>query len=336
MLPWVGCKSEWRADPCPLAQSEPAHPSFQTLPGRRVRGFTLVELLVVVSIITLLIGILAPSLGQARRQARATTCGATLHGLGQGIGIYANENGDLLPPGRLPKVDDSNWRTEIAGGVKYRPTFLALLGRPLGVPPFSDPQPSRLTVDREGEPGDQQNYASRAFVCPEVPHWTDERNGSYGYNYQFLGNSRLRDPADPLSFKNWPVPLGQVRCPSACVAVGDGMGTAASFARAERGDYSNNARDAERYGNEGFNLDPPKVDPVAGEMAGFDDSPQVRAAVHDRHLGTAMILWVDSHVSAGTLRSLGYVVDAAGVVQMTGNNRLWSIDQQDRAWVEEP
>lgn len=297
-------------------------------------GFTLIELLVVVGIISALIGILVPSLSRARRQARAAVCGSNLRTLGQGIVMYANENSDRLLPGRMPKVDEEQWQVQISGGLKYRPTFLAMMGHQVGVPPFADPQSTKTTVDRQGEKGDRQNYASDVYVCPSVRDWTDERNGAYGYNYQFLGNSRLRSECDVTSFKNWPINLSRVRSPGACVAVGDGMGTAASFARSARMGYMNNDREEpRRLGNEGFNLDPPTVDPAIGEIAGPNYDPPARSAVHERHVGRANILWVDGHCSPETFRSLGYSVAADGAVELTGDNRLWAIDQQDRPWL---
>jgi prepilin-type N-terminal cleavage/methylation domain-containing protein len=304
---------------------------MRTIRGRRLRAFTLVELLVVVSIIALLISILLPSLSKARRQAKATVCVANLRTLGQGIALYAIDNNDVLPPGRLPDLGDGvHWRVWIAGGLKYRPTFLAMMGAYLSIPAFAEPSPTMNPADRFGEPGGQQNYVSALFVCPAVSSWTDERNGAYGYNYQFLGNSRLRNTANPSSFKNWPVRQAHVKAPGRCVAVADCMGTAASFAA--RRDYDNNARDADRYGNEGFNLDPPRVDPVNGEMAGFDDSPQHRTAAHPRHLDASGVLWMDAHATRETLRGLRYEVESDGIIGMNGDNRLFNLSGKDEAW----
>ncbi len=295
-------------------------------------SFTLIELLVVVSIIALLISILIPTLSNARKQTKAAVCASNLHVIGQGLFTYTQNHADGLPPCRLPKIDDCNAYAVIRGGRKYRPTFLAVLGAEVGLPAFDDPQPCGSSFDRFGEKGDRQNYASPVYVCPAVPSWTDERNGAYAYNYQFLGNSRLRNEAILDSYRNWPVPLSRLRSPGATVAVGDCMGTAASWPRGHRREYENNARDADRFGNEGFNLDPPRVDAVSGEMANFDATPQSRSAADPRHRGRASILWLDGHTDGQTAGGLGYAVSPDGVVGFDGDNSLWSGTLQDTAW----
>ncbi|RMF84479.1 MAG: type II secretion system protein [Planctomycetota bacterium] len=304
------------------------------LPSAR-RAFTLIELLVVVAIIGLLVGILLPSLAAARAQARTAKCLSNLRVFGHGLAIYANGHRDVLPPGRLPKIDDCNAWADIQGGRKYRPTFVAMMSASVAAPPFDDPQACGNTIDLHGEPGGRQNYSFGVYVCPQAAERTDERNGAYGYNYQFLGNSRLLEAADLTSFKNWPVISSRVRDAARTVAGGDCMGTAASFPTGERLDYENNARDHERYGNEGFNLDPPRVDSAAGEMAGFDDSPQVRTAADPRHRRRAMMLWLDGHAAGSTLEQLGYVVRRDGVVEMDApeaDNTLWTGARTNEMW----
>ena len=63
----------------------------------RKKGLTIVELLVVISIITLLLGILLPLLNQAREQARKIRCLGNQRALTQANLVYAMDNEDNLP-----------------------------------------------------------------------------------------------------------------------------------------------------------------------------------------------------------------------------------------------
>ena len=65
----------------------------------RKHGFTLVELLVVISIIALLVAILLPALNKARQQAQATVCLANLHQMGLAVLMYADQWDDYIPRG---------------------------------------------------------------------------------------------------------------------------------------------------------------------------------------------------------------------------------------------
>ena len=61
------------------------------------KGFTLVELLVVIAVIALLMGILMPALARVRQIAQRIMCGTNLSGIGKAMMVYANDYDDDLP-----------------------------------------------------------------------------------------------------------------------------------------------------------------------------------------------------------------------------------------------
>lgn len=78
----------------------------------RSKGFTLVELLVVIGIIALLISILLPALNRARESANAIKCGSNLRSIGQGFALYAAQNKGFFPAA----YENTGWK--ISGGTQ--------------------------------------------------------------------------------------------------------------------------------------------------------------------------------------------------------------------------
>lgn len=73
--------------------------SFPSIPIRahRRRAFTLIEILIVLTIIGILAAILFPVFSNAREAARRTTCASNLKQIGQGIAMYVQDNNRFYP-----------------------------------------------------------------------------------------------------------------------------------------------------------------------------------------------------------------------------------------------
>jgi prepilin-type N-terminal cleavage/methylation domain-containing protein len=93
----------------------------------RRKGFTLVELLVVIGIIAVLMAILLPALSAVKRVAQRVVCGSNLSGIGKAMLLYANDQEGDFPRGGGPA---SVWNTN---GKIYN--WDSLTGDQYGTPP---------------------------------------------------------------------------------------------------------------------------------------------------------------------------------------------------------
>ena len=136
----------------------------------RNKGFTLVELLVVIGIIALLISILLPSLNRARETANRVKCSSNLRQIGQAILLYANENKGNYPRTTYVAASALNAQNDPTNGtVAGRDPFVNA-GTP--APAVNDVTQAMFLLIRT------QDITPEVFVCPSSNAEKDTYGGA--------------------------------------------------------------------------------------------------------------------------------------------------------------
>ena len=213
--------------------------------------------------------------------------------------MYANLNRGVSCPARLPKTSGTDGSYGLGNGdMEYRPRWYELLGSLSRVYPNVRPKPQE---------DDSWTISNPMFLCPTVYEWNNSRNYPYGYNFQFLGNTRQRVNG---GFINWPVKASRIRAAMTVMAA-DCIGTAAGKPPSFRHAYRDEGRDdADALGNKGYVLDPPRLTARSDYAEGRPSHNLAdRSAPDPRHNKKANIAYCDGHVEAQAVDELGYVVN---------------------------
>jgi prepilin-type N-terminal cleavage/methylation domain-containing protein len=174
----------------------------------RQRGFTLVELLVVIGIIAVLISILLPSLSAARKQAKAVTSLSNLRQIGIGLVQYRIENRGYYPLAAwasLPGRPRMRWADAIYPYMKNTEVYMS-------------PALDEIERQRMNKPF---NHTCDPAANPGIIAGKTIFFGGYGYNWQYLGNGR--NPAGVPEF--FAKHGAQIRREAETIAVADTDGS---------------------------------------------------------------------------------------------------------------
>ena len=196
----------------------------------RTRGFTLVELLVVVAILALLLALLTPWMNRAKELARMTICANNFRNTGQGFHGYAAMREGRFPNKAAASGVEDRWYTDAAGNFSnsgpWCPIWSNLINREYfkGNDRTFYPSPSARWID-EPTCGPiirfwtfwdttyyKPEYLSKRYAqCPNYQPWGAEGGISNDWTRPWIANLKVTGGGmdGASTWQDFPGPLGK-------------------------------------------------------------------------------------------------------------------------------
>jgi prepilin-type processing-associated H-X9-DG protein/prepilin-type N-terminal cleavage/methylation domain-containing protein len=284
-------------------------------------AFTLVELLVTISILALLCSLLLPALSRAGEKARTAICISNLRQQGIALAAYLVDY-EYYPP-------YASGFSITAGGYQYWPDSLT---------PYTGNQwLSNVAPNGDGTRGDQ---ASSIYACPSYSRvkgrYITYRAqggllGAYAYNASEKTIPRPGDARD-VHFKGLSssdqlpgspsfvrVKDSEVRSPSRMIAIGDSV-IVPDALQPEREEIYGLTYSPTPYGRVFLRMNSVGPDGVPADHPNLPDRPSDKAMMK-RHPGRWNMLFCDGHVENGKISAFYQLRNEAVM-------RLWNRDHQ--------
>ena len=296
---------------------------------RAAAGFTLVELLVVISIIALLIALLLPALAQAKAAAESVACGANLHNIGQELAEYTASFDGAIPFGVYDDPTNFSGNPDGANPTYWLPSPVGwndmLFSYISGHPMIDFLDPNNVAWSGTGPSASAGAWALqfvKIYDCPASTIPVQPFNQWQVNGTEVVGNFASTYAANPNFFLYYGQPSGftqplttafktsNVQTPSESLAVGDSTqsGGLGNFSNETFFTWNQSTALGSMwspilngdYQDLNFMIPPDGLFPGGAQLdgGGWENGLRYRHGQTAGHLGTAEALFFDGHVGS--------------------------------------